>query len=238
MALSLSIDITKAPAEEDDSELMVRWIGTAIGDVVAAQAKDLRAGNVEVTVDPAAREKIVSSAAGASIPCTAQVEMHLTPKVDNVAANRVSQIVNEESFAKSLSSVLKAERHRHWPLSSVSLSVTATEPLVVSIASNGEAYQAPESNRLQSANPRSTTGESPSGMAAVLLTGGMVLAAIAALVFRVVNIKPEHEGFQPVSQVELQAQPPDRDAASVSERAGSGRSNRRQSTLGARTSGG
>lgn len=199
--LTLRLDVGPDGVEQDDAGLWVRWIGTAVADAVASQLKDVRAGNVEATLSLAVEKDAVGP--GASVPCTARVEMHLTPKVDNAAANRVSETVNTASFPGNLHSALAAAKHRHWLLPAVTVATVSFEKLSVFIASNGEAYLPPKGDRLQSAKPQTNRGESPHGAGGLFGAGAMVVAAITALVLRVKHLRPEEESGQQVPQVEM-----------------------------------
>lgn len=124
--------------------------------------------------------------------------MHLTPKVDNVAADKVSQVINGTgaSFAISLSSALKSAKRRHWLLAAVTVKVASAEKVSMFIASNGDPYLPPETNRLQSANPRSSQDGSagPHGTTLMFMLAAMVVAVVAGLVFRVKSLRMPGEG--------------------------------------------
>lgn len=233
MGITLTIDIGTDGGESDAPGLWMQWIGTAVADATATQLKDVHAGNVVVVIsaiDPDVGD-IAQLPAGSSVPCTAKVEMHLTPKVDNAAADRVSQVVNLASFPETLTSVLAAATRRHWLLPGVTVTILTAEKMSMFVASNREPYLPPESNRLQRATPGSGNFESPHGL---LIGGALVVLAIAGLVFRVKTLRPEGQGFQAVSQVEMSAREGrlgNVDANVVLDGASGGRSFRR--TIGA-----
>eukprot|EP00903_Cladosiphon_okamuranus_P013533 g12605.t1 len=202
VGLSLDIDVSDQGVAEEHSELWLPWVGTAIADAVA-QLVSIPAGNVETTltcVDPRAADMAAfGGGVGAKFPCDAKVEMHLTPKVDNVAADKVGQVINGTgaSFAISLSSVLESAKRRHWLLAGVAVKVASSEKVSMFIASNGDPYLPPETNRLQSANPHSSSQGGPNGphgATLMLMLAGMVVAVVAGLVFRVKNLKMSGEG--------------------------------------------
>lgn len=201
MDLTLSLDIGPDGVEQDADGLWVRWIGTAVADAVASQLKDVRAGNVEATLTLAVLGEGLGP--GTNVPFTARVEMHLTPKVDNAAANRVSEMVSTASFPENLQTALAAARHRHWLLPAVTVTSLSFKQLSVFIASNGEVYLPPKGDRLQSAKPRASGGESPHGARGLFGAGAMVVAAIAVLVLRVKTLRPEEESDRQASQVEM-----------------------------------
>ena len=124
--------------------------------------------------------------------------MHLTPKVDNVAADKVSQVINGTgaSFVTSLTSALKSAKRRHWLLAGVTVKAASAEKVSMFIASNGDPYLPPETNRLQSAKPRSSRDGSagPHGAKLMLMLAVMVVAVVAGLVFRVKHLRMPGEG--------------------------------------------
>lgn len=122
--------------------------------------------------------------------------MHLTPKVDDVAADKVSQVVNGTgaSFTISLSAALKSAARRHWLLSGVTVSVPSAEKVSVFIASNGEAYHPPESNRLQSARQPGGGGNAFAGAGGAKLALVLVAVVLGVLVFRVKFLREPGEG--------------------------------------------
>lgn len=210
MDLALRLDVGPGGVERGGAAgLWLSWIGTAVGDAVASQLRDLRSGNVETTVSLNAGEgEEEAVGAGASVACTARVEMHLTPKVDNAAANRVSETVNTPSFSGNVQSALATARHRHWLLPEVTVTVLSVENLAVFIASNGEAYLPPKGDRLQSAKPRGGGGggekaESVRGAGGLLGVGAMVVTAIGVLVLRVKHLRPEEDSDRQTSEVEM-----------------------------------
>lgn len=212
-SLDLNVDIQPDSIKQEHSNLWMQWIGTAIADTVATKLKEMRAGDVLVTVSPVGltpEEVAEQSAAGMSFPCTAKVEMHLTPKVNDAAANRASETVALSSFPEALNSALKLATRRHWLLRGVTVTVTAAEKLSIFIASNGDTYLPPESNRLQSASPRSSgDGTVPMGAMRIAALGVIVVAAVAFLVFRVKSLRPngatgEEKGNQSVSVLRVE----------------------------------
>ncbi|CAN0341247.1 unnamed protein product [Pylaiella littoralis] len=209
VGLTVSIDVRDNGVSEDHSDLWLSWVEAAVAEAVA-QVAPVAAGNVEAAVrcaDPRAADiAAIGGGAGETFECQAQVEMHLTPKVDNVAADKVSQVVNGTGgspFAASLSSALRSAARRHWLLTGVAVTVVAAEKVSMFVASNREAYLPPEGNRLQSVKSGSGSSggsggggfSSPEGAKLVLGLAGMVVAVIAALVFRVKYLRvPEEEG--------------------------------------------
>ncbi|CBN76990.1 aspartic protease PM5 [Ectocarpus siliculosus] len=201
VGVGLKIDVGDAGVSEEHSELWLTWLGTTVADAVA-ELTSLAAGNVEAAVtctDPRAADiAAFGGAAGASFDCEAKVEMHLTPKVDSVAADKVAQVFNNgtgssSSFSASLSAALQWAKRQHWLLSGVTVAAGSAGPVSVFIASNGEAYHPQESNRLQSARP-GRSGSGPQGARLMLTLAGVVVAVLAALVLRVKHLRVPGEG--------------------------------------------
>ncbi|CAM9418888.1 unnamed protein product [Ectocarpus fasciculatus] len=204
VGVGLKIDVGDAGVSEEHSEHWLTWVGTTVADAIA-ELTSLAAGNVKAVVtctDPRAKDiAAFGGAAAASFECEAKVEMHLTPKVDNVAADKVTQVFNNGSFSASLSAVLRSAARQYWLLSGVTVTAVTAEAVSVFIASNGEAYHPPDSNRLQSARPGGGStfgGVGPQGAKLVLTLAGMVVAVLAALVLRVKHLRvPGEEGERP-----------------------------------------
>lgn len=199
--LTLTLDVSKDDIAGDDSGLWMEWVGIAIGDAIARLAS-MQAGNVRATVvsdDPNALD-VRNLGARASVPCTAQVEMHLTPKVDDVGADRVSKVANLPSFPETLTSELETSSHQHWLLREATITITSAEKVAMFIASNGDAYTPPDSNRLQSERPRSSIGGSQVRVVGALAFVTLVIVAIGTLVWRVRTLAPEDKRYEPVAQ--------------------------------------
>lgn len=209
MDLSMTLEIGNERVERDpDPEgLWMAWLSNAVADTIAALLKDVRSGNVEVIIttnDPNVKD-ITTLSPGTIVICMAHVEMHLTPKVDNIAANRVSQVVNRTSFAGTLTSALEGARHGHWLLSGVTVVVNAAENVSIFLASNGEPYYVPESNRLQTAKPQ--PGFLSKGIC-MLLVGAMVVTAMGAAIFRIRRLETEEKNSKRGSELQLLALKP------------------------------
>lgn len=178
----------------------MEWAGIAIADAIARLAS-LQAGNVRATVvsdDPEALD-VKKMGARASVPCTAQVEMHLTPKVDEVGADRVSKVVNLSSFPETLTSALEAASHQHWLLRGATITVTSAEKVAMFVASNGETYTPPDPNR-QTESSRSRMDGSQVGVGGAYTFAALVVVVIGILVWRAKTLAPQYNGYASTAQ--------------------------------------
>ncbi|CAM9770445.1 unnamed protein product [Laminaria digitata] len=193
--------MSKDDIGSDDPTLWMEWVGIAISDSIASLAS-MHAGNVRAIVvsdDPTALDA-KKLGARASVPCSAQVEMHLTPKVDDVGADRVGKVINPSSFSESLTSALEAASHHHWLLRGASITITSAEKLAMFVASNGEAYTRPDNKSRLHEKPRSAMDGSPVGVRGALAYAALVVAAIGALVWRVKILGHADSGYQQLAQ--------------------------------------
>ncbi|CAM9974758.1 unnamed protein product [Laminaria digitata] len=196
--------MSKDDIGSDDPTLWMEWVGIAISDSIASLAS-MHAGNVRAIVVSDDTTALDAKKLGtrASVPCSAQVEMHLTPKVDDVGADRVGKVINPSSFSESLTSALEAASRQHWLLRGASITITSAEKLAMFVASNGEAYTRPDNKSRLQEKPRSAMDGSPVGVRGALAFAALVIAAIGALVWRVKNLGHADSGYQQPQQVEM-----------------------------------
>ena len=198
--LSFTLDVSEDDISSDDPGLWMEWTGIAIADAIARLAS-MQEGDVRATVvtdDPEALD-VKKVGTRTSVPCAAQVEMHLTPKVDEVGADRVSKVVNLSSFPETLTSALEAASHHHWLLRGATITVTSVEKVAMFVASNGQTYTPPDPNR-QTESSRSRMDGSQVGVGGAFAFTALVVVAIGVLVWRAKTLAPEYKEYKPVPQ--------------------------------------
>lgn len=172
--------------------------------------------------------------------CTAEVIVHLTPKVDNNAANRASSALNIPSLPEVLTVSLKEAMHNgaYTPNTRFTITFVAAERASMLIASNGDAYLPPVNDRLQAA------AAYPRHRVVRTIREWKVFAALGVLIVGLLSFRARlnhvaqrrrSRGFEAVSQVEMQAREDGlkESSAVVGERPGegAGRSHRKDACV-------
>lgn len=133
----------------EDGPHWMSWVGTAVADAVAAQLSEVPDGDIEAdiaVINPAATAA-ASEDGKATVACTGVVHIHLTPKVDNNAANRVASALNIPALGEKLTTTVADIRHWQYPHIGFSINVVSTERASMFLASNGEPYLPPVNDR-------------------------------------------------------------------------------------------
>lgn len=176
-------------------------------------------GDIEtsVAINPQAVEK--GEDGRAKVACTAEVTIHLTPKVDNNLANRAMSVLNIPSLSEKLTAVHKEAAHPSSLGGSSGATYVgfyttfvSTERAAMFIASNMEPYLPPVNDRLQasaiSRGPQFKFQATPEMLAVFAALAGVVLA-VYAIGARAKHLRASRGGgdFELVSQVKMDGGP-------------------------------
>lgn len=159
MGVTLELEFENGSADGDGAQENVQrvlgekrpywmsWVGTAVADAVAAQLSEVPNGDIEATISVVDSEATVAADGKATVTCKGDVQMHLTPKVGNNAANRASSALNIPTLSQALTASLGEMRHWQWPSVGFTVKFVSNERVSMFVASNGEQYLPPVNDR-------------------------------------------------------------------------------------------
>ncbi|CAN0026906.1 unnamed protein product [Sphacelaria rigidula] len=200
------------------------WIGTLVSDTVASLLPEVPAGDVETSVgvanaDAAGGAEGDANGGRATLPCTAEVTIHITPKVDNNIANRASSALNIPSLTEVLTASLEEITHATGGLwhggratpskAGFVITFVSTEQAVMFIASNMEPYLPSVNDRRQAVEPDDARfNDRVTTQTFVVLASLLgVVVALYAVGARMKNLRAmtgkSRAEFEPISQVEM-----------------------------------